>query len=92
VGSSLDRPELRGRAWNAGSGQPVSVMDLVTRLIAVSGRDIEPDVQGQGTPHGEIDRQFLDSSAIHDELDWRPAWDLDRGLDATWRWYSERLG
>jgi CDP-glucose 4,6-dehydratase len=92
VGSSLDRPELRGRAWNAGSGRPVSVMDLVSRLIAVSGRDIEPDVQGRGTPHGEIDRQFLDSSAIHDELDWKPAWDLDRGLDATWRWYSERLG
>jgi CDP-glucose 4,6-dehydratase len=91
VGQSLDHPELRGRAWNVGSGNPVSVLDLVERLIAISGSDREPDVRGEGTPHGEIDRQFLDSTAIRDELGWKPVWDLDRGLEATWRWYSERL-
>ena len=26
VGASLERPELRGRAWNAGAGEPVAVM------------------------------------------------------------------
>jgi CDP-glucose 4,6-dehydratase len=88
IADSLDDQKNWGRAWNAGHGEPVSVRDLVSRLIAVSGVDVEPDIQGQGTPHGEIDRQFLDSTAIKTELGWEPAWDLDRGLAATWEWYG----
>ena len=42
------------------------MIDVVRTLIAVSGRDVEPDVQGEGTPHGEIDRQYLDSTAIRE--------------------------
>jgi CDP-glucose 4,6-dehydratase len=90
VGASLDRPELRGRAWNAGFGKPIPVIDLVRTLISVSGRDVEPDVQGEGTPHGEIDRQYLDSTAIREQLGWEPRWDLEKGLTATWEWYERR--
>ena len=92
IADSLDSPGNHGRAWNAGAGRPVSVRELVDRLIAVSGRDVEPDIRGEGTPAGEIDRQFLDSTAINTELGWSPEWDLDRGLRATWDWYEQRLG
>lgn len=91
IARSLERPELVGRAWNAGSGEPVSVRDLVGRLIAASGRDVEPDVRGEGVPAGEIDRQWLDSTAIRDELGWEPRWGLDEGLAATWSWYERAL-
>jgi len=91
VAASLDRPELSGRAWNAGWGTAISVLELVRRLVEVSGRQLEPEVHGVGTPHGEIDRQFLDSTAIREELGWVPRWDLDRGLRATWEWYKRRL-
>jgi CDP-glucose 4,6-dehydratase len=91
VAASLDRPELNGRAWNAGWGKPFSVMDVVRTLIEISGREIEPDIQGEGVPHGEIDRQFLDASAMREELGWEPRWDLERGLRATWEWYSQIL-
>lgn len=91
VAGSLEREELRGRAWNAGNGRPVSVRELVERLIRVAGADVEPDVRGQGKPHGEIERQWLDSSAIRSELGWRPRWDLDRGLAETLRWYRRHL-
>ena len=37
-------------------------------------------MQGEGTPHGEIDRQYLDSTAIREELGWEPRWELERGL------------
>jgi CDP-glucose 4,6-dehydratase len=89
---SLDRPDLHGRAWNAGCGAPVSVRELVGRLIQVSGRRVEPDIRGEGKPQGEIDRQFLDSTAIREELGWEPRFDLDRGLPLTWEWYARRLG
>jgi CDP-glucose 4,6-dehydratase len=92
VSASLDRPELSGRAWNAGCGRPVPVIDVVRTLIEVSGRGVEPDVRGAGTPPGEIDRQYLDSSAIRSELGWEPKWDLERGLRTTWEWYERHLG
>lgn len=91
VSDSLERPELWGRAWNAGWGEAVSVIDVTRRLISVSGRDAEPDIQGEGIPHGEIDRQFLDATAMREELGWKPEWDLDRGLQAAWDWYVKRL-
>jgi CDP-glucose 4,6-dehydratase len=89
IAQSLDERERWGRAWNAGNDRPVAVREVVARLIAVAGAEVEPDVQGKAGPNGQIDRQFLDSSAIRDELGWQPQWDLDRGLAATWRWYSE---
>jgi len=92
VAGSLDDPSLHGRAWNAGSGEPVSVLEVVRRLIAVSGVSVEPDIRGEGTPAGEISRQFLDSTAIREELGWEPRWELERGLRATWEWYRQYLG
>ena len=91
VADSLSRPELRGRAWNAGSGAPLSVLEVVNRLIAVSGREVDPEIRGTGTSRGEIDRQFLDSTAIREELGWAPRYDLDEGLRRAWAWYERRL-
>jgi CDP-glucose 4,6-dehydratase len=91
VADSLDRPELRGRAWNAGTGKPTPVIDLVRRLIGVSGRDVEPDVRGEGNPPGEIQRQYLDSTAIREELGWSPRFELEQGLAETWAWYERYL-
>ena len=91
VAGSLDRPELRGRAWNASIGSPVTVLDVVRRLAEIAGAGVEPDVRGEGTPHGELTRQWLDSSAIAEQLGWTPAWDLQQGLEATYRWYEREL-
>jgi CDP-glucose 4,6-dehydratase len=91
IAASLDRSGFEGRAWNAGCGQPVAVIDVVRRLIEVSGRALEPDVRGTGTPHGEIDRQYLDSTAIRSELGWEPRWELRDGLAITWEWYRRHL-
>lgn len=91
LAESLDRPELRGRAWNAGSGTAVSVLEVVRTLSEVSGRDLQPDVQGAGTPEGEIDRQVLDATAITEQLGWKPTVDLESGLRETWRWYEANL-
>jgi CDP-glucose 4,6-dehydratase len=91
VAASLDRQELWGRAWNAGSDEPVSVLELVGRLIEVSDRELEPDVRGRGTPAGEIDRQWLDSTVIRRELGWERRVELDEGLRRSWEWYRRWL-
>lgn len=64
VADSLARLELHGRAWNAGAGP---VIEVVERLIAASGRDWHRTCW-IGLSRGEIDRQWLDSTAIRREL------------------------
>jgi CDP-glucose 4,6-dehydratase len=89
VAASL--PGERGRAWNAGPDEPVSVLEITRRLIAVAGVNVEPEVVGSGAPHGEIAHQHVDSTALREELGWAPAWDLDRGLRETFEWYRMAL-
>jgi CDP-glucose 4,6-dehydratase len=92
IADSLDDAGNRGRAWNVGSGEPRAVLDVVNRLIEISGRDLQPDIRGTGALHGEIQTQYLDAGAIRSELGWTPRWDLERGLSATWDWYARVLG
>jgi CDP-glucose 4,6-dehydratase len=92
VAASLSERANWGRAWNAGSGTPRCVLDVVQRLIAISGLDVEPIVEGSGVPHGELDRQYVDSTAIQWELGWNPRWDFEDGLRATWDWYARTFG
>jgi CDP-glucose 4,6-dehydratase len=91
IAEGLDSPEVQGRAFNAGTGAPVSVRELVATLIAVAGADLEPQVAGTGTPAGEIDRQYLDSTLIREALGWRPRWGLEDGLRETYAWYERHL-
>ncbi len=91
IARSLDDPALHGRAWNVGLTRPVSALGLVRRLIAISGKRVEPEIRGSGTPSGEIDRQYVDSSPIRDQLGWAPRWALERGLEAAYRWYEGHL-
>jgi nucleoside-diphosphate-sugar epimerase len=70
----------------------MAVLEVVRRLIEISGRSVEPDIQGAGVPHGEIDRQYLDSTAIRERLGWTPRWDMESGLRAAWDWYKRTLG
>jgi CDP-glucose 4,6-dehydratase len=91
VERALDRRENWGRAWNAGSGYPISIAELIRRLVAASDRDLPPQIRGVRDPNSEPDRQFLDSKAIREELGWEPRKELDEGLAETYSWYEEEL-
>lgn len=89
IARALDDPEggARGEAFNAGSGRPYSVREVVETLIRVAGSDVQPDFQGAGTPTGEIDRQFVDRSKLQRLTGWEPQVDLEEGLRRTLEWY-----
>lgn len=74
-------------AYNAGSGGPLSVRALIERLEAVLGRAIEVRYAGQGTPEGEIDRQWVDRAKLERAAGWRPLVSLEEGLRRTADWY-----
>jgi CDP-glucose 4,6-dehydratase len=79
-----------GEAFNAGGERPHSVREVVELIADAAGGGIEPDFQGAGSPDGEIDRQFVDSTKLRELTGWRPAVALDEGLRRTLDWYREQ--
>ena len=87
IAAALDRGEAAGEAFNAGSGESHSVGEVVDLVCRLAGTEVEPDIRGTGTPAGEIDRQFLDSSKLETLTGWRPRHSLEQGLQSTVEWY-----
>jgi CDP-glucose 4,6-dehydratase len=81
---------LAGEAFNFGTEQPVTVLDVVRRILARVGRsDLEPDVRNEASL--EIREQYLDCSKAHERLGWRAAFSFGEGLDRTVAWYRRHL-
>jgi CDP-glucose 4,6-dehydratase len=78
-----------GEAFNAGGGRPHRVRDVVDLICRLAGGEVAPQILGQGTPHGEIDRQWVDSAKLRQLTGWAPAVDLQEGLRRTIDWYRE---
>lgn len=83
--------QTRGAVFNAGHNRPIRVLDLVETLLRLAGRsDLRPEIRGQGTPHGEIDRQWLDAGKAQKLLGWKPRVSLEDGLKRTLAWYAQQ--
>lgn len=91
IADGLRDPQNHGQAFNAGAGRPWSVREIVETMIDVAGSDVSVDIRGTGTPDGEIDRQYLDSSLVRERLGWEPQWSLKDGLAETFSWYEQNL-
>jgi CDP-glucose 4,6-dehydratase len=74
-----------GRAYNLGTGVPVTVLELVDQIIAAAGSDLTPDVQG--TAASEIQNQYLDPTLAREELGWEARTPLAQGLAEAYQWY-----
>ncbi len=61
--------------------------EVLDAVIRVSGVDLELDVRGTGTPAGEIDRQYVDSTRLRERTGWQPAIGLEEGIARTLDWY-----
>ena len=83
----IDR--TKGEVFNAGHNQPVRVLQVVETLLRLAGRsDLKPKILGKGTPHGEIDRQWLDGAKAKRMVGWSPDVELEAGLKKTLAWYA----
>lgn len=80
--------EVKGEAFNFGTNSPVSVLELVKKIVKISEKsNLKPVILGEAK--GEIDKQFLDSSKAKRMLGWEAKVDLDEGLKRTYHWYKE---
>ena len=60
---------------------------MVSLICRLAGSSVSPDIRGQGNPRGEIDRQWVDFSRLHELTGWEPQVGLEAGLARTVEWY-----
>jgi len=85
----IARPELAGRAYNFSNQEPLTVNEIVARILKLMGAGLTPEVQNQTV--NEIRRQYLDATRAREELGWQPEYDLETGLGRTIEWYRKFL-
>jgi len=87
LGRRLDDEEIRGQAFNFGTGAPVRVLDIVEMIVALSGKPhLRPLVMNAAS--GEIRDQYLSSDKARKALGWAPEWTFEAGLAEAYRWYE----
>lgn len=83
-------PGLAGQAFNFSNELRLTVLELVEKILARMGSDLEPDVRDEAT--NEIRHQYLSAAKARQTLGWKPLYTLDEGLDKTIAWYRGFLG
>jgi CDP-glucose 4,6-dehydratase len=79
-----------GEAFNFGTNSPIGVLDLVNLIIEAIGNDrVKPNVLLTTKIHGEIDRQYLDSTKARSVIGWEAQTPLREGIERTIAWYRE---
>jgi CDP-glucose 4,6-dehydratase len=89
LAEAVSRERCHGQAFNLGTGEPVTVLDLVKQMIAVAGARIEPEILNAAA--GEIKDQYLNSLLAEKILGWRARTPLEEGLTISHAWYKNYL-
>jgi CDP-glucose 4,6-dehydratase len=82
-------PELAGEAFNFSNETQVTVFDLVRKISAMLGSDLEPEVHNEA--RNEIKHQYLSAEKARRLLGWTPQFTIDSGLERTVAWYRDFL-
>lgn len=90
MAEQINKPEVRGRGFNFGTGTPQSVLDLTQKILNAADRtDIEPIILNE--VKGEIRHQYLSWELARDVLGWQPGASLESRLQETIEWYASYL-
>ncbi len=78
-------PALAGEVFNFSYERPMTVLDMVQKILDAMGSSLEPDIRNEASH--EIRDQYLDAAKARTELGWSPAHTLESSLRATIDWY-----
>jgi CDP-glucose 4,6-dehydratase len=85
----LEDEALHGQAFNFGNEMPVSVLELVKKILGLMCKDcLQPVILNQASH--EIPNQYLDCTKAMRLLEWQPQFSMEQGLRETIVWYADR--
>ncbi len=79
-------PALRGEAFNFSQERPLTVIDLVTKILELMGSRFQPEIRNEAS--NEIVAQYLSAAKARTLLGWQPLFPLEEGLQRTIQWYE----
>ena len=84
--AALNHLQAQGgvQTWNLGTGNGVSVLDMVHAFESVSGKSIGYEIVARRP--GDVAQCWADPSRASRDLDWHAEYDLARMCEDTWRW------
>ncbi len=81
-------PDAAGRCFNVGTGNSVSLLDILERLTQLLGKKIAPEFHPTRT--GDVRDSLADISQTRQVLGYVPATDLEEGLRHTVAFYRQQ--
>lgn len=87
LAKSMDDKNIHGDAFNFSTEQPLTVVDIVKKVLTVMESDLEPMILNKAT--NEIKDQYLSARKARDLLNWRPLYTVEEGLKETVAWYED---
>ncbi len=86
---AIDKQTEQCAIYNCGSGQGISINDLVRKIIHLSGKQltIDHDVSKPTIPFNLV----LNTAKAKQELGWQVSTDLDQGIEQSLRWWQDNI-
>ena len=86
---AIQRQKTNYELFNVGLGEAVAVRDLVSKIIAASGKNLE--VENDLSKPTIKTSLYLDWTKALREIGWQPQISLDEGIKMTLDWYKENI-
>lgn len=80
-----------GENYNIGPDGPISIHDLVKKIVERMGKRFEDVVEMAPDRLGQDSRYMVDSTKIRAELGWKPKISLEEGIDESAAWAKKYL-
>lgn len=87
LAENTEKRGIVGEAFNFGTEMPTEVIEVVKKIIKISGKNIKPVILDQAK--GEIRSQYLNCDKARKLLKWRPEFSFEKGLELTYDWYQK---
>lgn len=78
-----------GETYNVGGGESASVLEIVRKLEAVSGKSAELNFKAARV--GDQRQTFAETAKLRSHLHWEPQTRLDDGLARQWQWQTAAM-
>lgn len=88
LAEQVHQDKVKGEAFNFSGEIPMTILDLVKKMILISGKKLKPEIMQTREQGKEIDEQYLSCEKAKKILKWKPKVSLDDGIKETLNWYG----
>jgi NAD dependent epimerase/dehydratase len=83
--------KFNGESVNIGMNEEVSIKELVQKISKITNKEVQIEVDKQRIrpDKSEVDRLLCSNKKLIENTNWKPSYNLDKGLKETINWLEE---